>query len=72
MTIAPDFCQDPLFTCESCLAGMQNPLIQFKENKSWGKFIQPLLLSLTTALIPFLTKKISAVENRKDQADEMR
>jgi len=51
---------------------MPNPLIQFKENKSWGKFIQPLLLSLTTALIPFLTKKISAVENRKDQADEMR
>ena len=72
-SIVPDLCQDPLFTCDNCFHGVRNPLMSYKESGTQlGTIIQPLLLSLTTAVIPFLTKKISLVEKRKDLGDEMR
>ena len=37
-----------------------------------GTMVRPLLLSLTTALIPSLVKKITVLERRHDKAVEMR
>ena len=53
--------------------GYKNPLLAIKNSDSrMAGYIQPLLLSVTTALIPLLTKNIRLVEQRQDMADEMR
>ena len=69
-----EFCSDPFFECEDCSTGWRNPLLSLKEDptSTFGKYVQPLLLSFTTATIPFLTKKISIVEQRQDEAEEMK
>ena len=72
-TRSPEFCNDPAFECDSCRAGYKNPLLEIKNSDSpIAGIIQPLLLSVTTALIPMLTKQIRRVERRSDMADEMR
>ena len=72
-TRAPEFCNDPAFKCDRCLAGFKNPILKIKNSDSpIAGIIQPLLLSITTALIPMLTKQIRIVERRVDMADEMR
>jgi hypothetical protein len=72
-TRSPEFCNDPAFECNSCLTGYKNPLLKIKNSDSpVAGIIQPLLLSVTTALIPMLTKQIRIVERRVDMADEMR
>lgn len=72
-TRIPEFCNDPAFDCDSCLTGYKNPLLKIKNSDNpIAGIIQPLLLSITTALIPLLTKQIRLVERRADMADEMR
>ena len=73
----PDFCAEVSFNCDECSEGYKNPLVTFAESdgalaRALGPYIQPLLLSITTALIPFLTKKVSLVEKRTDTGEEMR
>lgn len=73
LTRAPEFCNDPEFECGSCKTGYRNPLMKYKESDSAAsKLIQPMMLSVTTALIPLLTKQIRVVERRADIGDEMR
>lgn len=65
-SLHPDFCNELDFSCATCSTGTENPL------NSANKMLRPLLLSLTTAVIPFLINKISLVEQRHDIGDQMK
>ena len=65
-SLHPDFCNELDFSCATCSTGTENPL------NSANKMLRPLLLSLTTAVIPFLIQKISLVEQRHDIGDQMK
>ena len=65
-SLHPDFCNELDFSCTTCSTGTENPL------NSANKMLRPLLLSLTTALIPFLVKKISLLEQRNDIGEQMK